>query len=120
MAWPFCNDTYSSLDHSFPSLMHVIILFQSYASDEAFSKMLGSPKRLFSYTGSRRKRDMSGGDSNSVDPLERQTSLKYQASNLTQLSADDSVGGKILSQKEKQDLWDKDVPQVGLFFFLKH
>ena len=69
--------------------------------------MVGSPKRLFSYTGSLRK------DSNSVDPLEKQASLQNQTSYLTQPSTEGSVGGKVLSQKEKQELWDKEVPPVS-------
>ena len=82
-------------------------IVQSYVSDENFSKMVGSPKRLFSYTGSLRK------DSNSVDPLEKQASLQNQTSYLTQPSTEGSVGGKVLSQKEKQELWDKEVPPVS-------
>lgn len=80
--------------------------------DESFSEMVGDPKRLLSFRGSRRRHHSSSGSELVASP-EKQASIQRQASYKSQPSKDVDIGGQVLSLKKKQEEWDKDTPKVG-------
>ncbi len=96
--------------------MRVFFPLQSYGADENFAQIAGSPiKRLFSNRGSTRQRHPSESD----DVKRQDSGVKRQASEMKKGESQEggeadaqTITKKILTKAEKEELWDKDIPEV--------
>ena len=101
-------------------VLHLRVCIQSFGTDAKLAQLAGSPlKKQLSKRGGSFTRRRHNSNSESED-TEKQPSAKRQVSFFKKgkgksTEEEPEVVKKILTKAEKEELWDKDIPEVSIY-----